>query len=79
MALDKSADKVIETDVLVVGGGIGGCAAGVKAREQRLRVTMIEKGVVIPDRVLTTSVCCSHVTAYQSSNLHNFIAAGNRQ
>jgi len=43
MALDKIADKVLDTDVLVVGGGIAGCAAAVKAREQGLSVIMIEK------------------------------------
>jgi NAD-dependent dihydropyrimidine dehydrogenase PreA subunit len=43
MSLEKLADKFLETDVLVVGGGIGGCPLAAKAAEQGLRVTLIEK------------------------------------
>ena len=43
MALERIADKVIDTDVLVVGGGIGGCPAAAKAREHGLNVTLVEK------------------------------------
>jgi len=43
MALDKIADKVIETDVLVIGGGIAGCPVAAKAREHGLDVTLVEK------------------------------------
>ena len=43
MALDKIADRFIDTDVLVVGGGIGGCPSAAKAAESGLRVTLIEK------------------------------------
>jgi len=43
MSLDKIANRVIETDLLVVGGGIGGCCAGVKAAEQGLKVVVAEK------------------------------------
>ncbi len=43
MALEKVADKVIETDVLIMGGGIGGCLAAAKAREHSLNVTLVEK------------------------------------
>ncbi len=43
MALEKIAGKVVETDVLVVGGGIGGCIAAAKAREHGLDVTLVEK------------------------------------
>lgn len=39
----KFADKVIETDVLVMGGGIGGCPAAAKAAEHGLSVTLVEK------------------------------------
>ena len=39
-------DNVIETDVLVVGGGMAGTFAAVKAREQGLDVTLVEKGYV---------------------------------
>jgi succinate dehydrogenase/fumarate reductase flavoprotein subunit len=43
MALDRIADRVIDTDVLVVGGGIGGCPSAAKMAEQGLRVTLVEK------------------------------------
>jgi len=43
MALEQLADKVVETDVLVVGGGIAGCPAAYKAAEKGLKVTLAEK------------------------------------
>ena len=43
MALEKIADRVIKTDVLVMGGGIGGCPAAAKAAEHGLKVTLVEK------------------------------------
>ncbi len=43
MALEKIADRIVETDVLVVGGGIAGCPAAAKAAEHGLKVTLAEK------------------------------------
>jgi len=43
MALERIADRVAETDVLVVGGGIAGCAAAAKAAENGLKVILAEK------------------------------------
>ena len=43
MALEQIADKVVETDVLVIGGGIAGCPAAAKAAEHGLSVTLVEK------------------------------------
>ena len=43
MAINKIADKVVKTDVLVVGGGIGGCCTAAKAREHGLNVILAEK------------------------------------
>jgi succinate dehydrogenase/fumarate reductase flavoprotein subunit len=43
MNLNKTADKIMETDVLVVGGGMAGCPAAVKARENGLKVILVEK------------------------------------
>ncbi len=37
---------MIECDVLVIGGGMAGCFAAVKAREQGLNVLMVDKGYV---------------------------------
>ncbi|MFX1266259.1 MAG: FAD-dependent oxidoreductase [Promethearchaeota archaeon] len=46
MALEKIADKVVETDVLIVGGGIAGCCAAGEAKitDPSLNVTLLEKG-----------------------------------
>ena len=38
-----SSEKTIETDVLVIGGGIAGCFAAIKARDQGLKVTLVDK------------------------------------
>ncbi len=37
-------NKVIETDVLVIGGGIAGCFAAIKAKDQKVKVTLVDKG-----------------------------------
>ena len=39
-----SQEKVIETDILVIGGGMAGSFAAIKAREQGLDVTLVDKG-----------------------------------
>ena len=41
-----SKETVIETDVLVLGGGVAGCAAAIKSREQGLDVTLVDKAYV---------------------------------
>jgi len=43
MSIEKIADRVIETDVLLMGGGIAGCPAAAKAAEHGLKVTLAEK------------------------------------
>ena len=67
MALDKIADKFIDTDVLVVGGGIAGCPAAVKAAESGLNVTLIEKAKT--DRSGHSGVGLDH---YPISPIENF-------
>ena len=37
-------ERIIETDVLVIGGGQAGFFAAMKAQEQNVRVTMVDKG-----------------------------------
>ncbi len=44
MPKQETPETVIETDVLVIGGGIAGCFAAVKAREQGVDVTLVSKG-----------------------------------
>jgi succinate dehydrogenase/fumarate reductase flavoprotein subunit len=39
-------EQVVETDVLVVGGGMAGCFAAIKAREEGVDVTLVDKGYV---------------------------------
>ena len=46
MDLDKLADSVIETDVLIIGGGVAGCIAAVKASEHGADVTMVDKAAI---------------------------------
>ena len=46
MSLDKIANQVVDTDVLVVGGGIAGAPAAVKAAEAGLNVTLVDKSKV---------------------------------
>jgi len=38
-----ATDRVVETDVLVIGGGLGGVFAAMKARESGVDVTVVEK------------------------------------
>ena len=40
------AEEVLQTDVLVIGGGLGGCMAAIKASEEEVDVTLIEKSVL---------------------------------
>jgi succinate dehydrogenase/fumarate reductase flavoprotein subunit len=40
---EMSSENVVETDVLVIGGGIAGCFAAIKAKEQGLDVTIVDK------------------------------------
>ncbi len=38
-----SIENLIETDILVIGGGVAGCFAAINAREQGLEVTLVDK------------------------------------
>jgi succinate dehydrogenase/fumarate reductase flavoprotein subunit len=38
--------NTVETDVLVIGGGMAGCFAAIKARDKGLDVTLVDKGYV---------------------------------
>ncbi len=41
-----TAEKLIETDVLVIGGGMAGCFAAIKAKEKGVTVTLVDKAYV---------------------------------
>lgn len=41
-----SLEHVIETDVLVIGGGMAGCFAAIKAKDEGVDVTLVDKGYV---------------------------------
>ena len=40
------SEKQIYTDVLVIGGGIAGCFAAIKAKELGVDVTLVDKGYI---------------------------------
>jgi len=39
-------ENVVKTDVLIIGGGMAGCFAAIKAREQGRKVILVDKGYV---------------------------------
>ena len=41
-----STENMFETDVLVIGGGIAGCCAAIKAKEQGFDVILVDKGYI---------------------------------
>ena len=46
-AMTSVKQKVVETDILVVGGGYAGILAAVKGREKGMKVTLVEKGSIL--------------------------------
>ena len=66
-----SSENIVETDVLVIGGGIAGCFAAVKAREHGDDVTLVEKG----------HVSRSGQTPYISlrKRIHHLLSAGDNR
>jgi adenylylsulfate reductase subunit A len=42
--MDSKAAQILDTDVLVIGGGVAGCLAAIGARELGARVAVIDKG-----------------------------------
>jgi len=46
VATQEMTDRIIETDVLVIGGGVGGCPAACKAAEHGLEVALLEKSKI---------------------------------
>ena len=53
----------IETDVLVIGGGLAGCMAAIKASEQSgLTITLVEKSNTVASGCAASGI--DHVWAY---------------
>ncbi|MBW2029247.1 MAG: FAD-dependent oxidoreductase [Deltaproteobacteria bacterium] len=46
MEIRELADEIIETDVLVIGGGLAGCMAALQAKEHGVRVSVLEKAAI---------------------------------
>ena len=42
----ESGEKVIDTDLLIIGGGLAGCMAAIEARKHNVKVTLIEKAAM---------------------------------
>ena len=45
--VNYNKETVIDTDVLIIGGGIAGCHAAINAAKRGARVTVVEKGCVL--------------------------------
>ena len=54
---EKEVPVVKETDVLVIGGGVAGIAAAVAAARQGVKVTLIEKSIVLGGLATSGHVC----------------------
>jgi len=67
MSLEQIADRIIETDVLVMGGGIAGCSASAKAAEHGLNVTLVEKAK--PERSGSASLGISGIGMFPRDGL----------
>ena len=54
---EKEVPVVKETDVIVIGGGVAGIAAAVAAARQGVKVTLIEKSIVLGGLATSGHVC----------------------
>ena len=59
--MSSAKEQIVETDVLVIGGGIAGCFAAIKAKEQGVDVTLVDKGYVGKSG---QTPCCNVTTVY---------------
>ena len=75
MAIEKIADKFIETDVVVVGGGLAGCPVAAKAAEHGLDVAVIEKSKI--ERSGQTGPGLDEIGAYPRDGLSVLDLMGN--
>ncbi len=61
MRLEQVADRVFETDVLILGGGTGGLAAGIRARREGADVLIVERAGVLGSGSLGANPVSLHV------------------
>ncbi|MFH1626318.1 MAG: FAD-binding protein [Pseudomonadota bacterium] len=47
MALERIPDQIMETDLLIIGGGAGGCVAALRAVESGMKVLLWEKAGIL--------------------------------
>jgi len=45
MSFERLPEKIVETDLLIIGGGVGGCSAAIKASED-IEVALLEKAAI---------------------------------
>jgi succinate dehydrogenase/fumarate reductase flavoprotein subunit len=69
MSKTKEREKVsgfevipVETDVLIIGGGLAGCMAAIKAREHDVEATVVEKANTVSSGCASTGI--SHTWGY---------------
>ena len=43
MKIEELVDEIVETDVLVIGGGLAGCMGAIQANERGVDVTVMER------------------------------------
>lgn len=67
------SEKVFSTDVLVIGGGMAGTFAAVKAREQGLKVTLVDKGYV--SKIGSTAFAGGYYGVFNPEWGHDFDAS----
>lgn len=68
-------DKVIETDVLVIGGGQAGLFAAIKAKEQGVDVTLVDKGYAGKSGQ-SQNPCVMDVFVPERHNLKDWVYSG---
>ena len=73
--VNMAIDKVIETDVLVVGGGQAGLFAAIKAKEQGVDVTLVDKGYAGKSGQ-SQNPCVMDVFVPERHNLKDWVYSG---